>query len=318
VVFGTRKCINKLLAAIRPYLMDKKKFTILLLIGSTLINFVTAQPIDKEKIYSNAQGIKQEGIIFYEVEGYDIFVQIQKASFDDKGISKLKRKYSIKSEVVPNVDTSFQNNKKIVTTDNRTSRVIQSNIYYFFPQGQNEIKVIGLQTTNKRDEQLENFFVNSILNNTIPNEVYTSTIVDSIKFGGRYIVLGPACHWMGAHNIQCPNLGQMNWAEFRTMDKAKEMVEAQHDISANKKLGEVLEGQQVDVVFEGTETKALKTRYKIKLPKPIMGGSNVLIIYYVATEVRGKYIGCVLSHYTDDVNAKKLPPLLSEVMKLKE
>jgi len=38
----------------------------------------------------------------------------------------------------------------------------------------------------------------------------------------------------------------------------------------------------------------------------------------VAVEVRGKFVACVMSHYTDDVNAKKLPPLLNEVMELKE
>ena len=49
-----------------------------------------------------------------------------------------------------------------------------------------------------------------------------------------------------------------------------------------------------------------------------MGGSNVLIIYYIAQEVRGKYIHCVLSYFDDQAKAGKLPPLLSEVMRIKE
>ena len=123
---------------------------------------------------------------------------------------------------------------------------------------------------------------------------------------------------MGPHNIQCPNYGQISWSTFRSTEKAKQSINANYQITANKKLGEVIEKDSVDVVFEGVETKALKTKYKIKIPQLIMGGSNILIIYYVAEEIRGKSIACVMSQYTDDVNAKELAPLLQEVMKLKE
>jgi hypothetical protein len=73
----------------------------------------------------------------------------------------------------------------------------------------------------------------------------------------------------------------------------------------------------VDVIFEGADIKALKVKYKFNIPQIIMGESNVLIIYFVTTEVRNKFVSCVLSHYTDDYNAKTLPPLLNEVMQLK-
>lgn len=76
--------------------------------------------------------------------------------------------------------------------------------------------------------------------------------------------------------------------------------------------------EEVDVYFKNSETKAIRSKEKIKLPELVMGGSNILIIYYVSTKVRDRYVTCVLSHYTDDVNADNLPPLLSEVMALKE
>lgn len=298
--------------------MTRHKVILTILTFLTSFNLLTAQTIDAGQVFSNTHGIKQEGTTFYEVEGYSIFVHSHKASFDEKGFNKIKKKYSINKEISPVNDTTFQTGKVLVKTYNRTKLVTESDVYYLFPQGQSEIKVIGLQTTNKRDEELEKFFVRSILDNSIPNSVYSSMVVDSINFAGRFIVLGPACHWMGTHNIQCPNLGQMNWAEFRSIDKAKEMVNAQFDITANKAIGEVLQQDTINIIFEGSESKALKTKYKIQIPQLIMGGSNILIIYYVATEVRGKYVACVLSHYTDDVNAKTLPPLLNEVMKLKE
>ena len=70
--------------------------------------------------------------------------------------------------------------------------------------------------------------------------------------------------------------------------------------------------------FEGQVTKAVKTKIKLKVPKFAMAGSNILIAYYVTGLVREKYVTCVLSHYTDDVNANKLPPLLNEVLELIE
>ena len=76
--------------------------------------------------------------------------------------------------------------------------------------------------------------------------------------------------------------------------------------------------EEVDVYFKNSETKAIRSKEKIKLPELVMGGSNILIIYYVSTKVRDRYVTFLLSHYTDDVNADSLPPLLSEVMALKE
>lgn len=49
-----------------------------------------------------------------------------------------------------------------------------------------------------------------------------------------------------------------------------------------------------------------------------MGGSNILIVYYVTAELRGKNVACIMSQYTDDINARDLAPLLGEVMKLKQ
>ncbi|MNY42069.1 hypothetical protein D3C86_1769290 [compost metagenome] len=76
---------------------------------------------------------------------------------------------------------------------------------------------------------------------------------------------------------------------------------------------------EVTVIFEGQEVKAMK-RIMVANPPGALGGSNVVIVYYVVAKVRGRYVSCTLSHYTDDVGVKqnKLPPLLAEVMQLKE
>lgn len=291
---------------------------IFFLVITLIYQSYSAQEIDPVLVYSNMHGIRQEASTFYEVEGYSVFVQIQKTTFDDKGFKKIKKKYSIDKEKVAFDNQDFLGGKIFEQTEQRTGKVKQSAVYYLFPEGEYATKVIGFQTVNSRDLQLEKFLVKAILGNAVPERVYTSMYVDSIKFADRFITLGPACNWMGTHNIQCPYMGQMNWAEFRSLDRAKEMIDAQFDITANRAMGEILEQDTIDVKFEGTDANAVKTKYKIQIPQLIMGGSNILIIYYVATEVRGKYVACVMSHYTDDINAKQLPPLLSEVMELKE
>jgi hypothetical protein len=291
---------------------------IFFLVITLIYQLYSAQEIDPVLVYSNMHGIRQEASTFYEVEGYSVFVQIQKTTFDDKGFKKIKKKYSIDKEKVAFNNQDFLGGKIFEQDEKRTEKVNQSAVYYLFPEGEYATKVIGFQTVNSRDLQLEKFLVKAILGNAVPERVYTPMYVDSIKFADRFITLGPACNWMGTHNIQCPYMGQMNWAEFRSLDRAKEMIDAQFDITANRAMGEILEQDTIDVKFEGTDAKAVKTKYKIQIPQLIMGGSNILIIYYVATEVRGKYVACVMSHYTDDINAKQLPPLLSEVMELKE
>lgn len=272
--------------------------------------------MDTAKIFSNIHALIQPPNTFYEVEGYTIFSETTDETLDSKGINRIKNKYKINSNRVPTNDSTAC--KIIVDVEIRTHFVNQYSIYYLFPKGTNQVDIIGFSAMQKRDIDLEKFIVKVILNNAVPNYAYSSIVVDSIKFADRYILLGRACNWMGTHNVQCPNLGQMNWSEFRTKEKAEEMIKCQLDITANKPIGEFLQQDSVDIIFEGVETKALKAKYKIKIPKLIMGGSNVLVIYYVVTEVRGKYVGCVLSHYTDDVKKNKLPALLSEVMKLKE
>lgn len=287
-----------------------------------LVNLTKAQSINAEQVFSNLHGIKEvlnmsrNNTVYYEVEGYTIYMANTVGSLDKKGLQKIKRKYKIDENAAEIVDTIFSKSKILLHTKKLTSTVVQNNIYYLTPI-ENNVRVILLQTLNKRDKQLEKLMVKSILDDKIPNEVYTSSQVDYIKFAGRIIKLGSVCDWMSAHNLQCPYQGQMNWAEFRNPEKAEEMIKNQLAVTQSKSIGTTLLQDTVYVLFEGQETTAIRLKYKLKVPKVITGGSNVLIVYYVATKVRDKYVACVLSHYTDEALENKLPKLLAEVMSLK-
>lgn len=286
------------------------------------ISLAKAQNIDTEKVFSNVHGIKdafdmkRKRTVYYEVEGYNIYVANTVAALDEKGLQKIKRQYKIDQQAKIVQDPEFSNAKILFHSLPLAPEVILSKVYYLTVID-NNVKVILLQTFNKRDEQLEKLMVKSILEDKIPNEVFTTSQADSINFAGRSIKLGSACDWMDAHNLQCPYLGQMNWAEFRDQGKAEEMIKNQLAITQSKSIGQTLQQDTINVIFEGQPTKATRLTYKLKVPKIVTGGSNVLIVYYVATRVRDKYIACVLSHYTDEAKVNELPKLLAEVISLK-
>ena len=279
---------------------------------------IKSQNTDNLIIFSNTHGLKQGKALYFEVEGYSVFSYDHELLFDKKGIKKVKKQYKVDKSNPGFIDSSIvENNRVFIQFHKVSENLTQTYIYYLIAQKNNKIKAIGFSVNSTRDIQLEKLFVKSIIENSVPQNVYSNLNINNINFAGRVIQLGSACKWMGPHNIQCPDFGQMNWSEHRSMDRAKAMLDAQLEITESRSMGEVLQRDSVDIIFEGKESKALKTKYRIKIPRLIMGGSNILIIYYVLDEVRGKYVACVFSHYTDDVNARNLAPLLKEFMELK-
>ncbi len=294
--------------------------TLFTIIFAALTFYSFAQLTESEQIFSNAHGLVHEGMLYFEVEGYSGFTSVHSnLFFDEKGIKKAKKKFKIPKETRGGVDSLIKTKHEFYVTDYAIKDgVSQKSVFYFVPASNNNLKVIAFSRAPDRDLEVERLFVESIVENKLPDSVTTTSLTDSIDFAGRKIYLGGVCRWMEPHNIQCPNYGQISWSTFRNLDDAKTSAMASYEITANKNMGEVLEKDSVNVIFEGVGTKALKIKYRVKIPQLIMGGSNILIIYYVALEVRGKSIACVMSQFTDDVNAKDLAPLLQEVMELKE
>lgn len=269
-----------------------------------------------ENRFRNFHGLKQNGSLYYEGEGYNIFIKTENFEMDEKGIKKFKRKYNIKNGLFE-YDSSLTTPNKVLVNKVQNDELTAYYTYYLLSISDKNIVIIGFTRPSVKDVDLEKEFVNTYLSNTIPSFIYTPTIIDSIDFVGRTIELGPACHWMSPHNIQCPDMGQMNWSIFDDLKSAEDYRDVHYNITKSKNLASVLKEEWIVVKFENQEVKALRTKVKIQLPKLIMGGSNVMIVYYVTTQLRGKFVTCILSHYSDDVSENELPPLLSEVMELK-
>jgi archaellum component FlaF (FlaF/FlaG flagellin family) len=114
----------------------------------------------------------------------------------------------------------------------------------------------------------------------------------------------------------------MNWSVHKSYESAKNSVDNQFSVTKSRKGGKVISEEEVDVIFEGTETKAKKVIYDFTGVKSLlagMSGGKTLTIYYVACEVRGNYVSCCMSFWDNDtITENGLAPLLEEVMQLKK
>jgi hypothetical protein len=265
----------------------------------------------------NINGIKQSENSFFNVDGYQIWIEVFPETLNKKSIKHIKNQFLIKSDDQLSHET-LDNVIKFTWKEEDSKTGITSNSYYLYETDYNHIQIVGFSTNLTQDFNLETTFLKALINDLIPKHVYSSWVVDSIKFAGRQIPLGPVCNWKSPNNIQCPRYGQMNWSEFYSYNRAVEMIKKQIINSDDNVLSENTKAQIMDVEFEGVDTKALRIEKHVNLPKLIMAGSNNLIIYYIVAKVRNRYVSCVLSHYDDEADKGELSELLKKTMKLKK
>ena len=128
---------------------------------------------------------------------------------------------------------------------------------------------------------------------------------------------------MALNNLQCSIGGEMNWSIYQSLEDAQKVIADQEDNTLARELMKVVSQEKVEVVFEEVPTQAKKLVIELQGGAKLlagMSGGKVLTIYYVAQQVRGRYIGCVMSYWDNDVihSNTGLPYLLSKVMTLKK
>lgn len=262
-------------------------------------------------VLDNISGLRQEEFDFFCSEGYAVDVKTMNQPLDEQLLGEIKTKYEITKNFA--LDTIKENYLRYIQEElNDSIKVIT--IYYIIGIPGSRTSIVSYRTSQSRNSKFELKFNNLVIRDSIPDECLSHMVVDSIRFAGRYIHLGPACEWKGVNNIQCSGMGQMNWCEFQDFSGAVEMIRVQ--LATSRTTGHVKTAECIPVLFEGNQTKALRLKYKIALPKVVLGGSNNIVAYYVVSSVRNRYVGCVISHYEDEAREGELPALLSEVMKL--
>ncbi|MEO9211204.1 MAG: hypothetical protein ABI208_08895 [Ginsengibacter sp.] len=275
-----------------------------------------------DDLYSRLNAISNGKTDFFNVDGIDITSQALNTKFTKKNILKKFYGFRLKESDLNSSDSliDFQNfyvEQKELITDG----IIQNTSYYFIENFNKGLTAITFVSINKQDRNFEREFVKKIYENSIPKEVYEQLKIDSINFAGRKISLDGSCRWMGINNVQCPTFGQMNWSVHKTLEDALQNETNQYNIIKSKKDGQIISEEIVDIVFEGTEVKSKKVVYDFKGINSVLvgiSGGKTLTIYFVAAPVRENFVSCVLSFWNNDnINPSGLPPLLEEVMRLK-
>lgn len=289
-----------------------------------VIPFVSAFTFGQENddFAKRLKAINNQTIIFYNIDGIDFSSQTFNSEFSEKGLKKLYKKYSIKENDSKTKDEQLENNNFFITkSDNVAENINQISSYYFVENKDKRVTVFWFGYYGNLNKEFERKYVNLILNDEIPNEVFEPMTIDSIDFAGRKIELGDSCYWTNINTVQCPYYGEMNWSVHKTYESAKNSIDNQFSVTKNKKGGKILSEEEVDVVFEGTETKAKKVIYDFTGVKSLlagMSGGKTLTIYYVACEVRDNYVSCCMSFWNNDtITENGLAPLLEKVMQLK-
>lgn len=289
-----------------------------------LILFTTiASSQEIDDFAKRLKAINNRTIIFYNIDGINFSEQTFSYQFNEKALKKLFRKYSIKEDDLKVRDENLANNNFFITKSEKiTDSLNQINSYYFVENQNNTVSIFWFGYFDKLNKEFERKFVNLILEDKIPKEVFEPMSISSIDFAGRKIKLGSDCYWTNVNSVQCPYNGEMNWSIHKTMESAKKSIENQYSVTKSQKGGKVFSETEVDVLFEDTETKATKVIYDFTGVKSVlagMSGGKTLTVYYVASKVRENYVSCCMSFWNNDnITENGLSPLLEEVMKLKK
>lgn len=298
----------------------KKSFLIIIYL---IINSLTGYCQANSDFFSRLQALNNNGFVFYNIDGIEITSQISDKEFSKKNILKKYKLFSIKESDLINSDSLIKQNNYVVKRQvEEVEGIKEYSNYYFIENSEKKIVAITFAQINKNDHNFEREFIALILENKIPENVFSNMQIDSINFVGRKIALGKSCNWMGVNNVQCPYNGQMNWSVHKTLDDAILSTNSQADKTKSNKKAKIVSETNVPIVFEGQEIEARKTIYDFTGVSGVltnMSGSKTIIIYYVSAPVRQNFVSCVMSFWTNDnIRPSGLPGLLEEVMTLKK
>jgi hypothetical protein len=294
--------------------MIKKLAFLLLLFAAT----VSAQD---DIINDRIHAITNNGVTFYNMDGYQMTSEVLFTQFNDKNLKKAYRKYGIKEKESKTKDDSLGFTNYYVARETKISEHLkQYDAQYFTANKDNWIQVLSFVSFNKYDREFTRDLARIIYNGEVPAANFASVVIDSIQFAGRKIKLGKACYWTNVNCVQCPYKGEMNWSIHKDLDDAKQTIANQLALTKAKKGGNVISEADVAITFEDVPVPAKKVVYDftgITSVLASMSGGKALTIYYVAATVRNHHVSCVASFWNnDDITATGLPPLLNQVIRL--
>lgn len=298
--------------------MKKINLSIFLIIGISLLSFGQ----NENDLIARLQGIRNNDIHFFNVDGIEITTQKKTMEFKAKSIVQNFKSHRVKEKELAQSDSRISLPNFLFTKEEAiASGLKRITTSYFIGLESHEVIAIVFSAVNERDLELEKSFIDLAIEDKIPSSVFTSLMADSLTFAGRKMAMSSNCQWMGVNNMQCPYSGQMNWSLHKDLNKAQQAIDNQFTLISSSNKGKIISDTLVPVLFEGVESIARKVIYDIKGINSVlvgMTGAKTLTIYFVASPVRNYFVSCVMSFWNNDrINPGGLPALLEKVMTLK-
>ena len=173
-------------------------------------------------------------------------------------------------------------------------------------------------------EEIDIEMLQLVLDKKVPKQNYMGG--RSFDFLGRKVPLMDECYWQGVNIVRCPTKGEMNWSLHPSLAEAKQSVTLQKEWGnmipprPNYVYSRISE-QQKTLIFEGKATQVTEVIYNEHYQDPILKSyyqDNKLIVYYIATIVRGQAIACVISYWDSNERLPDtgLPEFVSQFVRL--
>ena len=204
----------------------------------------------------------------------------------------------------------------------------QNTMIYFIGnkiEGKDVLLIATISSVSEApSEEIDTEMLQLVLDKKVPKENHMGG--RSFDFLGRKVPLMDECYWQGVNIVRCPTKGEMNWSLHPSL------AEAQLSLRLQKEWGDIIplepnytynciSDQQKTLIFEGKPTQATEVIYNVRYQDPVLKSyykDNKLIVYYIATIVRGQAIACVISYwdYNERLPDTGLPEFVSQFVRL--
>ena len=303
----------------------KTYFYLLFLLSLSL----TAQNKDAQKrLYYNPM----EGDPAYAMGKYKLKLQGFAESFDTLVTKQNMVNFAKKNHIL---DTILKQNPRLAMPHYYLTHYKkngenhwQNTMVYFIGnkiEGKDVLLIATISSVSEvPSEEIDIEMLQLVLDKKVPKQNYMGG--RSFDFLGRKVPLMDECYWQGVNIVRCPTKGEMNWSLHHSVAEAKQSVTLQKEWGnmipprPNYAYSRISE-QQKTLIFEGKATQVTEVIYNEHYQDPILKSyyqDNKLIVYYIATIVRGQAIACVISYwdYNERLPDTGLPEFVSQFIRL--
>ena len=315
------------------YYIYMKNFTFLF----ALLSFIGTATAQNTNIESRLYYQKLDNVATYGAGKYQLrYTDVEVDGVITKNLPKFIRGFAHDkgfTDSIPKINPKLNISHYYVSTHEKVKDGLwNNNICYFIydkKQLQKPIRMVLLKsTTAAKSNAIDEEMLKAVMSAKYQKDLEKNALGGKeFDFLGRKIILDDECFWGDLGLVRCPTKGEMNWSLHRTL------AEAQESVFLQAKSGEVLDAmeipekdatfnrvgdREIELIFEENPTKAREITYLLHYQKS-QDIDKKLIVYYIATTVRGYHIACVLSYWDDSPKLPntQLPAFISEFMQLK-